>query len=361
LAAALFEAHDRTRFEVIAFSCGPHDRSAMRRRLDAAFDRFFDVRGESDEAIAARIRDTGIDILVDLKGHTEQGRLEVLARRPAPVQVHYLGYPGTLGGEAVDYFIADRVVVPAGADQFFTEKLVFLDGCYQVNDRRRAIAAETPSRLQCGLPERGFVFCCFNNNYKITPDMFAAWMRLLNAVEGSVLWLLADRGSEDNLRREAASRGIDPRRLVLASRLPLDAHLARHRVADLFLDTAPVNAHTTASDALWAGLPLITCAGRSFVSRVAASLLSAVGLPELVTTDLREYEELALALARTPERLAELRGKLEAGRATASLFDTARTCRQLEAAYLRMAEICRRGEPPRSFAVPAEPSVSATG
>jgi len=361
LAAALFEAHDRARFEVIAFSCGPDDGSAMRRRLEAAFDQFFDVRAESDEAIAARIRDAGIDVLVDLKGHTEQGRLEVLARHPALVQVHYLGYPGTLGGDAVDYLIADRVVVPPEAEPFFTERLVFLDGCYQVNDRHRAIAATTPSRLQCGLPERGFVFCCFNNNYKITPDVFAVWMRLLDAVEGSVLWLLADRGSEDNLRGEAASGGIDARRLVFAPRLPLEAHLARHRVADLFLDTAPVNAHTTASDALWAGLPLITCAGRSFVSRVAASLLSAVGLSELVTTNLRDYEELALTLAQTPKRLAAIRRKLEAARATAPLFDTARTCRQLEAAYLTMIEIHRHGEPPRSFAVPPEPSVSATG
>jgi protein O-GlcNAc transferase len=352
LAASLFEAHDRTRFEVVAFSTGVDDRSAMRRRLEAGFDRFFDLRMESDGAVAALIRDAGIDILIDLKGHTEEGRLEVLARRPAPLQVHYLGYPGTLGGDAVDYFIADRIVVPPGAERFFTERLVFLDGCYQVNDRQRAIAAETSSRAQASLPENGFVFCCFNNNYKIAPAVFDVWMRLLAAVEGSVLWLLADRGSEDNLRREALSRGVHPRRLVFAPRLPLAAHLARHRLADLFLDTAPVNAHTTASDALWAGLPLITCAGQSMVARVAASLLSAVGLAELVSADLAQYETLALALARDPARLAELRRRLEAARLTAPLFDTARTCRQLETAYLTMGETRRRGNPPRSFTVP---------
>jgi protein O-GlcNAc transferase len=352
LAASLFEVHDRTRFEVVAFSTGPDDRSAMRRRLEAGFDRFFDLRTESDEAIAACIGEAGIDILIDLKGHTDEGRLEVLARRPAPVQVHYLGYPGTLGGDAVDYLIADRIVVPAGAERFFTEQLVFLDGSYQVNDRHRAIAAETPSRAQAGLPEHGFVFCCFNSNYKITPAVFDVWMRLLAASEGSVLWLLADRGSEDNLRREAASRGVDPRRLVFAPRLPLAAHLARHRLAGLFLDTVPVNAHTTASDALWAGLPLVTCAGQSFVARVAASLLSALGLSELVTTDLRRYEEQALDLARTPARLAEIRRRLDAARVTAPLFDTTRIGRQLETAYLTMDEIRRRGDAPRSFAVP---------
>jgi protein O-GlcNAc transferase len=351
LAASLFEEHDRARFEVLAFSTGPDDRSAMRRRLEVGFDRFFDLRMESDEAIAARIRDAGIDILIDLKGHTEDGRLDVLARRPAPLQVHYLGYPGTLGGDAVDYVIADRIVVPSGGERFFTEQLVFLDGCYQVNDRQRAIAAEAPSRAQASLPEHGFVFCCFNNNYKITPAVFDVWMRLLVAVEGSVLWLLADRGSEDNLRREAASRGVDLRRLIFAPRLPFVAHLARHRLADLFLDTVPVNAHTTASDALWAGLPLITCAGQSFVARVAASLLSAVGLAELVTADLDQYAALALALARDPARLADLRRRLEAARLTTPLFDTARTCRQLETAYLTMNEIHRRGDPPRSFTV----------
>jgi protein O-GlcNAc transferase len=352
LAASLFEAHDRTRFEVVAFSTGPDDGSAMRRRLEAGFDRFFDLRMESDEAIAERIRDAGIDILIDLKGHTEEGRLEVLARRPAPLQVHYLGYPGTLGGDPVDYFIADRIVVPPGAERFFTERLVFLNGCYQVNDRHRAIAAQTSSRAEASLPENGFVFCCFNNNYKITPAVFDVWMRLLAAVEGSVLWLLADRGSEDNLRREASSRGVDPRRLVFAPRLPLAAHLARHRLANLFLDTVPVNAHTTASDALWAGLPLITCVGQSMVARVAASLLSAVGLAELVSADLAQYETLALALARDPARLSELRRRLEAARLTAPLFDTARTCRQLETAYLTMEETRRRGDPPRSFTVP---------
>ncbi len=353
LAAELFELHDRARFEVVAFSSGPDDGSPMRRRLERAFDAFHDIRGAGDAAAAARIRDDKIDILVDLKGHTEDNRLEILARRPAPLQAHYLGYPGTLGVEFVDYLIADRFVAPPQTAQFFAEKLVYLPHSYQINDRRRPMG-ETPTRGECGLPEIGFVFCCFNNSYKITPTVFDVWMRLLKALPESVLWLLADNGvAEENLRREAAGRGIGPERLVFAPRLPLAHHLARHRLADLFLDTVPVNAHTTASDALWAGLPLLTCAGRSFVARVAGSLLRAVGLPELVTDDLPSYEACALSLARDPDRLAAIRTKLAAGRASAALFDADRTRRHLEAAYAAMWDIRCRGESPRPIDIPA--------
>jgi protein O-GlcNAc transferase len=361
LMAELFERHDRSRFEVMAFSHGADDASPMRRRLIAAFDRFFDMRQESDDDIARRIAGEEIDILVDLKGHTEGNRLDILARRPAPLQVHYLGYPGTLGADFVDYLIADRFVAPPEQQQNFSETLVYLADCYQINDRQRAIAEAAPSRRDCGLPDLGFVFCSFNNSYKIAPPVFEVWMRLLGAVPGSALWLLADHPSaEANLRREAAARGIAPERLIFAPRVPLAKHLARHRLADLFLDTLPVNAHTTASDALWAGLPLVTCAGKSFVARVAGSLLHAVGLPELVTQSLEAYERCALALAQQPAALAAIRQKLAAARHTAPLFDSDRTRRQIEAAYLGMWQIHQRGEQPRSFEVNADLSISAT-
>jgi len=266
--------------------------------------------------------------------------------------VHYLGYPGTLGSSVVDYMLVDPVVVPPGREQHFTEALVYLPGSYQVNDRKRQIAPQTPSRSACGLPEAGFVFCCFNNSYKITPAIFTIWMRLLSAVPGSVLWLLADnRWAEENLRREAASRGVAPERLVFAPRQAPAEHLARHRLADLFLDTLPYNAHTTASDALWAGLPVLTCAGRSFAARVAASLLLAVGMPELVTHSLGDYEAQALRLAQEPALLAALRRKLERVLPTAPLFDTDRTREAIEAAYSRMWEMRLRREAPKSFRV----------
>ena len=264
----------------------------------------------------------------------------------------YLGFPGTTGAGFIDYVIADEIVLPFDQQPFYTEKIVHLPDCYQVNDSKRQIAARMPTRGACGLPEQGFVFCSFNNNYKITPPVFDRWMRLLDKVEGSVLWLLRDNASaEKNLRREAVARGIAPERLVFADRLPLAEHLARHRLADLFLDTLPVNAHTTASDALWAGLPVLTCPGKSFAARVAASLLHAVGLPELVTNSLEEYEALALKLARDRSLLVRYRKRLEKNRAKAPLFDTDRFRQHLEQAYLTMLDIERRGEPPRSFSV----------
>jgi len=344
LMAGLIERHDRSRFETIALSYGPDDASPMRRRLAQAFERFVDVRTLTDAAAARVLRDLEIDVAVDLKGHTTDARPGILAHRPAPVQVSYLGFPGTTGTDFIDYVLADRHVLPEFEQAAWSEKVVYLPECYQANDAGRAIADRTPSRAAAGLPTPGFVFCSFNNNYKITPQVFDAWMRLLRQVPASVLWVLEDNTeARCNLQREAEARGVEPQRLVFAPRVPHAEHLARHRLADLFLDTLPCNAHTGASDALWAGLPLLTCTGNTFAGRVAASLLHAIGLPELVTHSLAEYEALALQLAANPERLSALRARLAANRMTAPLFDTDRFRRHLEAAYLRMLE--SRGAP----------------
>ncbi|MBR0839663.1 tetratricopeptide repeat protein [Bradyrhizobium liaoningense] len=352
LMAGLFERHDRARFEIIGVSSGPDDGSAYRQRLTAAFDRFYDISEMSDAAVAGMLHEMEVDIAVDLKGHTKDARLEILAHRPAPVQVSYLGYPSSTGADFIDYVIADATVAPFGHQAFYSEKIVHLPHSYQANDSTRSIAAHTPTRQDAGLPERGFVFCCFNQSWKIGPETFDVWMRLLGAVEGSVLWLLADHEpTMQNLRCEAEKRGVDPARLVFARPLPPEDHLARHRLADLFLDTLPYNAHTTASDALWAGLPVLTQLGEGFAGRVGASLLNAVGLPELVTHSIADYETLARELAVNPARLAELRDRLAANRLTHPLFDTDRFRRHIEAAYLQMWDIARRGEPPQNFAV----------
>ncbi len=352
LTAELFELHDRARFEVVGYSLGPDDSSAMRARLTAAFDGFVDLRPLGDAAAARRINDDGIDILVDLKGYTQNARTAILGFRPAPIQVNYLGYPGTMGASFIDYIIVDPVVVPMARQDDYTERLVHLPECYQCNDSRRPVGARAPTRAECGLPEDGWVFCCFNNSFKITPAVFDVWMRLLAARPGGVLWLLAANGSvRDNLRREAALRGVDPGRLVFAPRLPLVEHLARYRVADLFLDTLPYTAHTTASDALWAGLPVLTCAGDTFAGRVAASLLGAVGLPDLVAGSLAEYEATALRLTGTPRDLAALRDQLARQRPFAPLFDTRRFLGFLEAAFARMHELRRLGLPPQAISV----------
>ncbi len=352
LAVELLERHDRVRFEVFGYSYGPDDGSQIRQRIARAVDHFRDIRTLSHEQAARLIGDDGIDILVDLKGYTGITRCEILALRPAPVQVNFLGFPGTLGNGLADYVIADPVVVPMADQPFFSERIVHLPHCYQPNDSRRPIDERTPTRQEAGLPEQGFVFCCFNSGYKIIPPLFDVWMRLLAAVPGSVLWLFEGNPEmTGNLRREASARGVAPERLVFAPKVPMPQHLARQRLADLFLDTLPYNAHTTGSDALWAGLPMITCLGESFPGRVGASLLRAAGLDELVTRSLAEYEALALALARSPERLAGLRRRLEDGRGNAPLWDTAGYARHIEAAYVRMAEACRAGEAPVAFAV----------
>jgi protein O-GlcNAc transferase len=348
----LFEQHDHARFETFAFSFGRDDGGDMRKRLMAAFDRFEDMRAASDLSVAERLRELDIDVAVDLSGYTAGSRSGVMARRGAPVQVSYVGFPATMGAPFIDYIFVDRIIAPPNAEHFFSEKLVRLPDSYLAHDRKRRIGERAPTREEAGLPREGFVFCCFNNVSKITPDFFDVWMRLLSAVEGSVLWLLpSNPAAESNLRAAAAARGVDPARLIFASRMSPEDHLARHRLADLFLDTLPYNAHTTASDALWTGLPLITLLGRAFSGRVAASLLYAIGVPELVSADAREYEALALRLAREPALLASYRGRLAANRLATPLFDSARIARHIEAAYCRMIERDQRGQAPASFEV----------
>ena len=355
LIAELIERHDRSRFEILAISFGEDDGSEIRARLVRGFDQFHDVRGRSDREIAQFVQGLQVDIAVDLMGFTQKSRFGVFACHPAPVQVNYLGFPGTTGADFIDYIIADRTVAPPEHQPYYAEQIVRLPDCYQVNDTRRKISERAPTRVEAGLPEHGFVFCCFNNVWKITPEVFDIWMRLLDKVEGSVLWLLgAHEGAEPNLRKEARARGIDPARVVFAAPAPLADHLARHRLADLFLDTLPYNAHVTASDALWAGLPLLTCAGNSFSGRVAASLLGALDLPELVTQNLQEYEAAALQLAKEPERLQQLRDRLGRNRSTHPLFDIDRFRRHIESAYIEMGKIWQSGETPRSFDVAAE-------
>ena len=348
--AELFERHDRERFEFTAVSFGIDDRTPMRQRLVRAFDHFHDVQNQSDQEVAQLLHDRQIDIAVDLKGYTQGSRPGILAYRPAPIQASYLGYPGTMGAPFIDYIIADKFVAPFEHQPFFAENIVHLPDSYQVNDTHRTIAASAPTRQAAGLPEQGFVFCSFNNNWKITPDVFDVWMRLLRQVDGSVLWLLRDNeGSERNLRLGAQRRGVDPSRLIFADRVMPDEHLARQRLADLFLDTLPCNAHTTASDALWAGLPMLTCLGGTFAGRVAASLVNAAGLPELIATNLDEYEAQALRLAREPAHLAAIKTRLAQNRDTCSLFDSTRFARHIEAAYETMWQTWQRGEAPKSF------------
>ncbi|HEV8554420.1 MAG TPA: tetratricopeptide repeat protein [Casimicrobiaceae bacterium] len=352
LMAALFEQHDRERFETIAVSLGADDHSAMCARLKGAFERFIDVRKHSDRDVVKLMREMEVDVAVDCNGFTTGARPGIFSLRAAPLQVNYLGYPGTTGADHIDYVIADETVIPREHQAFYTEKVVYLPDTYQVNDSGRQIAERTPTRREAGLPERGFVFCSFNNNYKISPRMFDAWMLLLRQVEGSVLWLLEGNATaQRNLRQEAAARSIDPQRLIFAPRITQEDHLARHRLADLFLDTLPYNAHTTTSDALWAGLPVLTCMGKTFPGWVAASLLRAIGLPQLITYSVDEYKSLAVRLASDPTRLEEIRQALASNRVGWPLFDTDRFRRHIEAAYLEMWERHQRGEPPANFTV----------
>jgi predicted O-linked N-acetylglucosamine transferase (SPINDLY family) len=352
LTAGLYECHDKSRFEIIAFDNGWDDNSPIRKRLEAAFGSFVDISGLSDRDAARKIADAEIDILVNLNGYFGDHRMGVFAHRPAPIQVSYLGFPATLGASYMDYILADGIVIPEGERQFYTEQVVTLPDCYQVNDSRRVLAEVLPPRAACGLPVSGFVFCNFNTSYKLTPATFASWMRILKQVPDSVLWLLEGIPQfGENLRREAEARGADGARLIFAPMLPLAQHLARLPVAHLFLDGLPYNAHTTASDALWAGVPLITQRGTAFPGRVAASLLNAIGLPELVTESLADYESLAVHLATDPERLNFLRQKLTGNRRILPLFDTARFTRNIERAYDIMLARHERGEAPESFSL----------
>jgi predicted O-linked N-acetylglucosamine transferase (SPINDLY family) len=340
LMAELFELHDKSQFEIVGFSFGPAANDAMRQRLLKSFDQFIEVGNKSDIEITQLSRNLNIDIAVDLKGITQESRTGIFASRAAPIQVNYLGYPGTLGANYIDYIIADKTLIPIESQSCYSEKVVYLPNSYQVNDRKRLISDKKFTRQELGLPEHGVVFCCFNNNYKILPEIFASWMRILKYVDGSVLWLFqANSWAADNLKKEAEKQGITPNRLVFAERVPLPEHLARHRQADLFLDTFPYNAHTTASDALWAGLPVLTLVGESFASRVAASLLNAIGLPELITSSQEEYEALAIELALNPKKLVDVKLSLANRRLIAPLFDTPLFTKNLEAAYIKMVEI----------------------
>ena len=347
LTAELFETHDRSRFDLTAFSLRPDVRDTARARLEPAFDRFLPLAGESDSEVATLARRLEIDIAVDLGGYTRGARPRIFALRAAPIQVSYLGFLGTMGASFSDYLIADAVIVPPPSQRHYAEQIAYLPS-YQPNDSRRVIAQRTPARAELGLPPSGFVFCCFNAHYKINPETLTSWALILAAVPGSVLFLLGDNAAaEKNLRRGAADRGIDCQRLVFGRRLPFDQYLARYRAADLFLDTLPYNAGATASDALWAGLPVLTCCGETFASRVAASLLTAAGLPELIASDRRTYEEVAISIAADAPRLATIRNRLTAARRTAALFDTPVFTRSLESLYRRMYERCSSGLPPQ--------------
>jgi predicted O-linked N-acetylglucosamine transferase (SPINDLY family) len=357
LTVGLFEHHDRSRFAVVAISLSAGHNTDFGRRMRASFESFVEAGGRSDEEIAGLIRERQIDIVVDLNGVTQNWRPGIFARRPAPIQVNYLGYSGTSGAPYFDYILADQTIIPAEHVNSYSERVAWLPGSFMVSDDARPLGERTPSRCQLGLPERGFVFCCFNQSYKLNPAMFDVWMRLLAAVDGSVLWLKDnDPAATRNLRCEAERRGIAAQRLVFAASVPDFAdHLARQRQADLFLDTLPSNAHSTANDALWAGLPVLTCRGPTFAGRVAASLINAAGLPELVTTSVAEYEALALRLAREPALLDAIKAKLVGNRRACPLFDTARFASSLEAAYTAMWRAYRQGRQPESFAIGCEP------
>lgn len=354
LMAGVYERHDRTRFRLIALDNGGADDSDYRRRIENSFDEIVDIRGMSDESVARLVRARGIEVLVNLNGYFGDGRQGVFALKPAPVQVNYLGFPGTLGAPYMDYIVADRTVLPEDGRGAYTEQVVYLPHTYQPNDDLRAIAPGLASREEHGLPQEGFVFCCFNNSYKILPPTFDSWMRILRRVPGSVLWLLhTDPAVASNLRREAEQRGVAPERLVFGRPVPPDEHLRRHRAADLFLDTLPYNAHTTASDALWAGVPVLTRLGTTFAGRVGASLLQAAGLPDLVTRSAAEYEDQAVAIASEPGLLQALRARVRSARGS-PLFDTRGITRCLEQAWQAMAARARTGQPPQGFSVPAD-------
>lgn len=347
LAAGLFAAHDRQKFEVTGMSFGADDGSEISKAVRSMFDRFIDVHNVSDFEAAKTISDLGIDIAVDLKGHTANSRPGILSYRPSPVQIQFLGFPATMGADYIDYIIADRHLVPEGQESNYAEKIIRLPVSYQVNDNRRPMPEGRPLRIDHGLPSEGFVFCCFNNSFKITPYIFDIWMRLLQNVPGSVLWLLeSTTETAGNLRREASTRGVDPARLVFAKRTSFPQHLERHQLADLFLDTLPCNAHTTASDALWMSLPVLTCSGQTFTSRVCGSLLKAFGMPELVAESLADYETLALRIATSPEFLTELKTKAAGQRLASALFDVKVFRDKIETAYAAAWQRRLAGLPP---------------
>lgn len=350
LMAELFEIHDRNDFEVIAISFGPENKDEMRKRLVKSFDKFIDVQHLSNKEVALLSRDLGIDIAVDLKGLTKNSRIGIFSYRAAPIQINYIGYPGTLSAEYIDYIIADRTLIPLEDQLHYREKIAYLPNSYQVNDRKRKIAEKVFTKKELGLPIDKFIFCCFNNNFKITPSMLDSWVKVLKSVNYSVIWLLEDtETSMINLKIEAQKRDVDPNRIIFAKRLDLPEHLARQKYADLFLDTLPCNAHTTASDALWVGLPILTCTGKSFASRVTASLLKAIEVPELITYDLIQYENTAIDLALNPTKLQNIKNKLQENKLKTALFDTESYTKNLEKLYKEMYENYIGGNMPRNI------------
>jgi predicted O-linked N-acetylglucosamine transferase (SPINDLY family) len=353
LSAGMYARHDRERVEVHAYSVGPDAEDEYRRRIRDGCDRFTSLHGLSDEAAARTIARDGVDILVDLQGYTRGDRMRILSYRPAPLQVHYLGFPGPLAAPFVDYLVCDRTIVPPEHAADYPERLAYIGPCYQMNDADQRIAPGRPSRADCGLPESGVVLCSFSQCYKFEPVMFAVWMRILARVPGSVLWLYArENAARERLRRAAASHGIAPERLVFAEMLPKERHLARLQLADLALDTLYYNGHTTASDTIWAGVPVITCAGETFAARVGASIAAAADLAALAVPTLQAYEELAVELASQPAALAALKDRTGRARSSCALFDTARTVRALENAYQRMWARHQMGLPPETFDAP---------
>ncbi len=335
----VLESHDRSKFEIYGFSFGPKKEDEIKKRISLSFDKFFDVSLKSDKDIAKVSRELEIDISIDLMGLTRQNRFGIFVERCAPIQVNFLGYAGTLGTECIDYIVGDKILIPKESQKYYSEKIVYLPDTYQPNDSTKKISHQIFSREELGLPKEGFVFCCFNNYYKITPNVFEIWMRLLKRIDGSSFWFSkGNLESKKNLIEEAKKRGIDSSRLVFAERMPLPDHLARLKVADLFLDTLPYNAHTTCSEALWAGLPVLTLIGESYASRAAASILNAIDLPELITNTEKEYEDLAVELATNPVRLKEIKDKLQKNRLTKPLFNTELYTKNLEAAFTKMYE-----------------------
>ena len=352
LMAGLLREHNKQEFEVFAYSYGRSKSGQWRQQAEQTVDHFFDVTDMSDNQIADLARSHGLDVAVDLKGHTQHTRSQIFQFRLAPIQINYLGYPGSMGADFIDYIVADPTVIPNEQREFYSEKVIYLPHSYQPNDNLRKIKQTETSRTDFGLPENAFVFCCFNNNYKISPNEFDIWTRVLSKVEGSVLWLLkSNKWAEQNLRKEAAERGVDPDRLVFAQKVPHAEHLARHKHADLFVDTFNYNAHTTASDALWGGLPVVTKLGKQFAARVAASLLNAVGLSELITHSGQEYENLILELATQPQKLLKIKEKLERNRLTEPLFDTLRYTRNFEQGLHQAYNLYFSGKSPEDIVV----------
>ena len=352
LMAQIFAAHDAENFEVYAYSYGPDRHDEMRQKIVSDVDRFYDVRDMNDEQIVKLARANHLDIAIDLKGYTKDSRLAPFASRLAPVQISYLGYPGTLGAHFIDYIVADPILIPEDKRQYYTEEIIYLPHTYQPTDNKRRISSKVVKREDFGLPSNSFVFCCFNQNYKISPREFDIWMRLLGSVENSVLWLFrSTKLAEKNMKRQAEARGISSERIIFAERLPQPVHLARHRLANLFLDTFNYNAHTTTSDALWAGLPVVTKLGKGFAARVAGSLLNAIGLPELITETEQEYESLILELATHPAKLTKLQDKLDNARLTQPLFNTELYTKHLESGYQQAYYNYLDGNTPRTIHV----------